>query len=453
MKKTFIILSLIGFICFVGLWTVVSGGYDKQNTTILFLKKFIPTSISRKIRDTIFIIPDLKEQNRILSVQVAKYEQGLDGNLFEEIDQKSKEGLYSYNLKKFFLPFKRLDQRAGWQAEKNSRRAHYLEIIDDKILSISGLGETIYFNKNNINRNKLNQKKITTNLKKILKTKNSELLGIRDLYYENNYIYISLIERDSRGATINIYKAKKNFKNLDFELFFETFEYRKKYTLQTGGRIEKFKDNKILFSIGFFDNYDGAQKNDNLVGKIISIDKNTKSFNLVSIGHRNPQGLSFLKNNNLIINTEHGPKGGDEINLNFLSDEKLKNFGWPISSYGKPYPGTEKIYQEKGLLKSTHAENGFEEPIKYFVPSIGISELVAIEDNSQENLQNTIYASSLRANSIYIIKVNKNFKKILNVDRIYISNNRIRDLKYDEESNNFFLILENVPGIGVIKIS
>lgn len=453
MKKTFIILSLIGFICFVGLWTIVSGGYDKQNTTILFLKKFIPTSISRKIRDTIFIIPDLKEQNRILSVQVAKYEQGLDGNLFEEIDQKSKEGLYSYNLKKFFLPFKRLDQRAGWQAEKNSRRAHYLEIIDDKILSISGLGETIYFNKNNINRNKLNQKKITNNLKKILKTKNSELLGIRDLYYENNYIYISLIERDSRGATINIYKAKKNFKNLDFELFFETFEYRKKYTLQTGGRIEKFKDNKILFSIGFFDNYDGAQKNDNLVGKIISIDKNTKSFNLVSIGHRNPQGLSFLKNNNLIINTEHGPKGGDEINLNFLSDEKLKNFGWPISSYGKPYPGTEKIYQEKGLLKSTHAENGFEEPIKYFVPSIGISELVAIEDNSQENLQNTIYASSLRANSIYIIKVNKDFKKILNVDRIYISNNRIRDLKYDEESNNFFLILENVPGIGVIKIS
>ncbi len=453
MKKTFIILSLIGFICFVGLWTVVSGGYDKQNTTILFLKKFIPTSISRKIRDTIFIIPDLKEQNRILSVQVAKYEQGLDGNLFEEIEQKSKEGLYSYNLKKFFLPFKRLDQRAGWQAEKNSRRAHYLEIIDDKILSISVLGETIYFNKNNINRNKLNQKKITNNLKKILKTKNSELLGIRDLYYENNYIYISLIERDSRGATINIYKAKKNFKNLDFELFFETFEYRKKYTLQTGGRIEKFKDNKILFSIGFFDNYDGAQKNDNLVGKIISIDKNTKSFNLVSIGHRNPQGLSFLKNNNLIINTEHGPKGGDEINLNFLSDEKLKNFGWPISSYGKPYPGTEKIYQEKGLLKSTHAENGFEEPIKYFVPSIGISELVAIEDNSQENLQNTIYASSLRANSIYIIKVNKDFKKILNVDRIYISNNRIRDLKYDEESNNFFLILENVPGIGVIKIS
>ena len=453
MKKTFIILSLIGFICFVGLWTIVSGGYDKQNTTILFLKKFIPTSISRKIRDTIFIIPDLKEQNRILSVQVAKYEQGLDGNLFEEIEQKSKEGLYSYNLKKFFLPFKRLDQRAGWQAEKNSRRAHYLEIIDDKILSISGLGETIYFNKNNINRNKLNQKKITNNLKKILKTKNSELLGIRDLYYENNYIYISLIERDSRGATINIYKAKKNFKNLDFELFFETFEYRKKYTLQTGGRIEKFKDNKILFSIGFFDNYDGAQKNDNLVGKIISIDKNTKSFNLVSIGHRNPQGLSFLKNNNLIINTEHGPKGGDEINLNFLSDEKLKNFGWPISSYGKPYPGTEKIYQEKGLLKSTHAENGFEEPIKYFVPSIGISELVAIEDNSQENLQNTIYASSLRANSIYIIKVNKDFKKILNVDRIYISNNRIRDLKYDEESNNFFLILENVPGIGVIKIS
>ena len=453
MKKILIVVIILGLAGLAGLWSIVSGGYDKQNKTILFLKKIIPTSVSRKIRDTIFIIPDLKEQNKILSVQVAKYEQGLEGNLFEEVTEKTTDKIYTYNLKKFFLPFKRLDLRAGWAAEKNSRRAHYLEIIDDKVLLISGLGETIYFQKKNIEKKKLNQIKIFNNIAKILKNKNSKLLGIRDLYYENDYIYISIIEKETRGATINIYRAKKNFNNLDFELFFETLEFKNNYTLQTGGRIEKFRGNEILFSIGFFNNYDDPQKADNLLGKVIAIDKITKSHRLISLGHRNPQGLSFLENNNLVINTEHGPKGGDEINFNFLSDNRLKNFGWPISSYGKPYPGTEKIYINKGLLKTTHAENGFEEPIKYYVPSIGISELVAIEDNPQNNLVNTLHVSSLRANSIYIIKVSKGFKKILTQDRIYISNNRIRDIKYDKESNNFFLILENVPAIGVIKIS
>ena len=87
MKKILIVVFILGLIGFAGLWSIVSGGYDKQNKTILFLKKIIPTNVSRKIRDTIFIIPDLKEQNRSLSIQVAKYEQGLDGNLFEEVSK------------------------------------------------------------------------------------------------------------------------------------------------------------------------------------------------------------------------------------------------------------------------------------------------------------------------------------------------------------------------------
>ena len=252
MKKILIVVTIIGLAGLAGLWSIVSGGYDKQNKTILFLKKIIPTSVSRKIRDTIFIIPDLKEQNRILSVQVAKYEQGLEGNLFEEVTEKTIDKIYTYNLKKFFLPFKRLDIRAGWAGEKNSTRAHYLEIIDDKVLLISGLGETIYFEKKNIDKKKLNQVKISNNIDKVLKNKNSKLLGIRDLYYEDDNIYISLIEKETRGFTINIYKAKKNFNNLVFELFFESLEFKNNYTLQTGGRIEKFRGNEILFSIGFF---------------------------------------------------------------------------------------------------------------------------------------------------------------------------------------------------------
>ena len=83
-NKVVLIVIIIFFTAFAGFWNVVSEGYDKQNKTILFLKKFIPSKISRKVRDTIFIIPNLKERNKFLSTQVKKFEQGLNGDLFNE---------------------------------------------------------------------------------------------------------------------------------------------------------------------------------------------------------------------------------------------------------------------------------------------------------------------------------------------------------------------------------
>ena len=60
----------------------------------------------------------------------------------------------------------------------------------------------------------------------------------------------------------------------------------------------------------------------------------------------------------MVINTEHGPKGGDETNFNFLNEEEDKNFGWPMVSYGKAYSGEEKIFNKDTFIKS-HKELGF----------------------------------------------------------------------------------------------
>ena len=76
------------------------------------------------------------------------------------------------------------------------------------------------------------------------------------------------------------------------------------------------------------------------------------------MGHRNPQSLDYIKNenNNFIISTEHGPDGGDEININNLSiNENIKNFGWPISSYGYHY---DKKDRENAPLYKSHSEYG-----------------------------------------------------------------------------------------------
>ena len=63
MKKKIIIFSIIlAIIPIISFWIIVSGGYDKQNRTILFLKEVIPLSLARKIRDTVFFIPKLQDR-------------------------------------------------------------------------------------------------------------------------------------------------------------------------------------------------------------------------------------------------------------------------------------------------------------------------------------------------------------------------------------------------------
>ncbi len=83
--KYLIYLSLIlFFLIFISLWNLVSDGYDKQNKIILKLKEIIPRSVAVKVRDTLFVIPELKTRNKLLELQVNKYEQGLQGQLFNE---------------------------------------------------------------------------------------------------------------------------------------------------------------------------------------------------------------------------------------------------------------------------------------------------------------------------------------------------------------------------------
>ena len=445
-KKYLVILIVIFVLIFFGLWNIVSEGYDKQDKTILFLKKIIPTKLARKVRDTVFIIPELKEKNKFLNLQVKKYEQGLDGNLFEEEIIISKKNKTKYLLKKFFLPFPRLDIRLGWAATENSKRAHYLEIVGDKVLAISGLGQTIFFDKKNIFKKKLIQKNIPNNINNLLAENNFELIGIRDLYVENEKVYISLQHKDElKGFTINIYRADLNFKKLNFEIFFKTNEYWPEYNVFSGGRIEKFKNNKILFSIGYSYVDKVAQRKDSLLGKIVSIDKDTKEFNLISMGHRNPQGLFYYEDLDLIINTEHGPKGGDEINFNFQKNKTIPNYGWDIASYGIAYDGTNPY-------KKPHSKYDFIEPLKYYVPSIGISEIAYLSENFSFDRKKYLFISSLRAASIFVIQINDELDKIIDEDRIYFPNERIRDIEYDKENNVFFILFEFTPSIGILKI-
>ena len=310
---------------------------------------------------------------------------------------------------------------------------------------ISGEGQTIYFDKQNLKNEKLNFTNLPNNIDEILNLNNLELIGIRDLFIDNDKILISMLTKNEKGVTIDIYKADLNFKKLNFNLFFKSNEYWEKYNVFSGGRIEKFKDENILFSIGYSGVPNVAQNLNSLLGKIIKINLRTKDHTIISIGHRNPQGLRYIGNENIIINSEHGPVGGDEINFNNLNNEnnELKNYGWDIASYGTAYDGTDPY-------KKSHSNYGFIEPAINYTPSIGISEILYFEKN-QHCENKCIWATSLRANSIYTLNVSKIFKKLISSNRLHLKKNRIRDIDYDYDSDTIIMLSENIPSILTLK--
>tara|TARA_Y100000992_G_C21269925_1_gene496095 strand:- start:320 stop:1663 length:1344 start_codon:yes stop_codon:yes gene_type:complete len=444
-KFLYIFLSSIIIVSVFFSYIIISDKYDKQNLFILKIKEIVPLKLKNKLKSTIYETRAILNEREIQRLQARKIEQGLSGDLIESKEIKTKSNSVKYNLKEFFLPFKRLDLTYGWRAIENSKRAHYLETKDDKTIVVSGEGDFIYFDTKNFNSNKLIQKKLPSNLYEFLEKENFSLIGLRDLLIDNDKLYIAAILRDKdQKYTICILSSKFNYKKLKFDFLFKPNMGMEKYSIGTGGRIVEFNENKLLFTIGHFSVPEQVQNKGDLIGKIISIDKNDKSYELISLGHRNQQGLFYYeddKGNQFIINSEHGPKGGDEINVNYLENNKLPNFGWPVASYGINYDGTNPF-------KSSHEDYGFVEPLKYFTPSIGISE-ISVKSESDSNI---IYTSSLRAKSIYIIKTNKNFTKVVNEDRL-ILDYRIRDIKYVENLGGYIVILENTPSIGFIKIS
>lgn len=174
-----------------------------------------------------------------------------------------------------------------------------------------------------------------------------------------------------------------------------------------------------------------AQDKNSLFNKIIFFDFEKKQINIFSIGHRNAAGLYVDKK--LILSTEHGPRGGDEINRIIFN----KNYGWPISSYGEPY---QKINQEP-FYKKNHEKHNFEEPIFSFIPSIAISEIIKIPNNFSKQWKDNFLIGSLNGRSIYRLKFDDNYNKVLFVEKIYIGK-RIRDLKYNPNTDSIILVFD-----------
>ena len=498
--KIFLFLIFLFFlILFVIGWYDVKGGRKVRTFEYLNLNVIIPHKIRSFLKETIFYLPNLqntaeKQRARIEELKNLRKHaielwymasdkgfEKVNGYFFEKKDIKTK--FNNYKIKIFSLPFHNFGQLEEPIAyTKLLKPVAYLEQTEDKVLLTSGNGVFLYFEKARIKElidnqnllskyNNLELKRIKTNIKDLISNEKffySGYPGIRDLMILDNKIYVSYNNTPTYQCyNTAIMVSDLNFNKLNFTEFFNydecVSEENKEFkgneapaTWSGGGKMFPFKDNKILFTIGEYNDRTRAQNKESMFGKIFSIDLKTKSHKLISMGHRNPQGLFYNKDNDSIISTEHGPRGGDEININLnVSNEKVNNFGWPISSYGVHYDGVER--KEAPLYKS-HSKYGFEEPLKYYTPSISITEIIKIPNTFNKKFSNDFFIGSMGSYigegdlSIHHIRLNENSDKI-NFEDIIPIKQRIRDLMFLEKQNTVILILENTPAIAFLKIN
>ena len=416
MFKKKVIFLIIIVILLLSLIIAVS---DKAANTPKYQNK-----ISSVIFKQFFLLPDIIKS----SVMILSGRRSFS-NLFNDYNIKF---LPETQYIKINLDRKKIDYK------KLNRNSFYIDVYKEDLIITRKNNE---FYKINFLELKKEEKKIKFTRYEINESFNKNR-AIFDSLVIDDKIYVTTKTQYNDCQKLEIYFAKIE-KKLDFKIF-KSFDECLSIGMGTS-RLQAFIFNNregILITTQDADNDQPGTKpqNDNSIfGKILFIDIETKDFKIFSKGHRNAQGL-FVKDN-IILSTEHGPKGGDEIN----KIEFNKNYGWPIASYGKSYKKKELKY-----LKS-HKENGFQEPLYVFIPSIGISQLIILPDTFNSEWQSSALVTSLNGRSIYRVKFeDKSFNKITYVEKIYIGE-RIRDIKYVDKLNFIVVALERTGDIGILK--
>ena len=198
--------------------------------------------------------------------------------------------------------------------------------------------------------------------------------------------------------------------------------------IQAGGRMLMDGAEHLLVAVGDHGWYEwhvqleaGDPENppvvdpDTHLGRLLRIELATGQVEIVAGGFRNPQGLARDPQGNLWL-TEHGPQGGDELNL----VKAGLDYGWPFATYGILYGDRIWPYNSE---QGRH--DGFEEPFFAWIPAIAVSNLI-ISDSQQFPLwRDDLLIGSLRSGSLFRVRIRQN--RVTSVERIVLGE-RIRDI-------------------------
>jgi glucose/arabinose dehydrogenase len=191
---------------------------------------------------------------------------------------------------------------------------------------------------------------------------------------------------------------------------------------QAGGRLWLSGPGTLIVTIGDY-KFDGSHAADypqdasTDYGKVFEIDLATGARRMVSLGHRNPQGLTQDRAGRL-WSTEHGPQGGDELNL----IEDGRNYGWPLVTLGIECP--QCPWQRQGR------HDGFTPPVYSWLPSIGVSNLIDVRGFAP-NWDGDLLVGSLKNQSLHRLRLQGD--RVQYDESIFIGD-RIRDIAQRDDA-------------------
>lgn len=267
-------------------------------------------------------------------------------------------------------------------------------------------------------------------------------------YNENGWIYISYSKKspDEKGGNTAIIRAKlKGDELVEIQELFKAMPNTSS-GVHFGCRMVFDDQGYLFFSVGERGEKSNAQTLKNHCGKIHRIfdDGRIPPDNpfvktagamptIWSYGHRNPQGIDIHPETREIWDNEHGPKGGDEINI----VHKGKNYGWPVITYGINYDGT--------IITRDTAKEGMEQPVFYWRPSIGPSSMKFVVGDKYPGWKGDILNGSLSFK--YLERVHMEGGKVTEREKLLENAGRVRHVAMGPDG--YIYVATESPGIVV----
>lgn len=218
-------------------------------------------------------------------------------------------------------------------------------------------------------------------------------------FSDNRLVYLTYAHGDSAANATRVARARLDGGALsNLEVVF-TATPTKDTAAHYGARIAFLPDGTFLLTVGDgFDYREQAQKLDSHLGKVLRLnaDGSVPEDNpfvgrdgarpeIWSYGHRNQQAILFDAGSGRVYENEHGPRGGDEINI----IERGKNYGWPIATYGIDY---------SGAIISPYTEyEGTEQPILHWTPSIAPADMTLYTGDLFPQWKGDLFVAALAA--------------------------------------------------------
>jgi glucose/arabinose dehydrogenase len=273
---------------------------------------------------------------------------------------------------------------------------------------------------------------------------NHEQGGLLDVvldpgFAKNRLIYLSYAEPEGPKASTAVARAELVDGSLEkLQVIFRQLP-KTEGGVHFGSRLAFAPDGNLFITLGDRGDYsEEAQQVNNYFGKIIRIrpDGSVPADNpfvknpqakpeIWSYGHRSVQGAAIHPKTGELWIHEHGPKGGDEINI----PQPGKNYGWPKASYGSHY--------NLMPIKDEHAEQGFEEPIYYWTPSIAPSGMAFYTGNLFPGWRDNLFIGALAGRHVSRLSVDG--KKILSEEQLLLHKTRFRDVEQGPDGALYLL--------------